>query len=145
MPNLSFNYLAIVVSIFMSFAFSGLWYGPLFGKRWAQLMGIKMDKKVDCKLPKLSVCLQLLGTVLTVYVLAYEVQIWRPSVWGVGMDKCACTYGLCAGLFTWLGFYVPMMLGTVAWERRPWKLFLLNATYNFLNLQMIAGILANWR
>ena len=38
-------------------------------------------------------------------------------------------------------FYIPLLLGTVTWERKPWKLFALNAVYNLLNLQLIAAIL----
>jgi hypothetical protein len=54
-------------------------------------------------------------------------------------------YGFFNGFFAWIGFFVPMLLGTVAWEGRTWGLFGLNAANHFLTLQIIAMILACWR
>ena len=141
-PTLHLNYAAIAAAVIVSFALGGLWYGPLFGKKWAELMGMKME---DAKPGKLPFLLMIFGTLLTAYVLSHSVQIWRPSVWGAGEDQPSYMYGFFAGFFTWLGFYVPMLLGSVAWEGRPWKLFCLNATYHLINLQVIAMILAHWR
>jgi hypothetical protein len=40
---------------------------------------------------------------------------------------------------------VPLLLGAIAWEGKSWTLFGINAAYHFLNLQIIAMILAYWR
>jgi hypothetical protein len=37
---------------------------------------------------------------------------------------------LSAGIFTWLGFYLPVDLNRVAWENATWKLFFINTTYH---------------
>ncbi len=124
------NYLVLGLAVVASFVFGFLWYGPLFGKTWAQLMGIKIG---ECKHKPWALPLTLLGTVLTTFVLAYVLYIYRPY----------CPYG--AAFFVWLGFYVPLLFGSVTWEGRPWKLFALNATYYFLNLQLITAILVFWR
>jgi hypothetical protein len=120
--------LAIVLAVLASFFFGYLWYGPLFGKTWAGLMGFKMT--AECKKPPVSsLLLTLLGTALTTFVLAYILGIYKP----------ACNFG--AALLIWLGFYVPLLFGSVTWERKPWKLFALNAAFYLLNLQLIAAIL----
>ena len=141
-PELHLNYAAVAAAVIASFAFGALWYGPLFGKKWAELMGLKME---NAKPAAWMFLLTLLGVFLTAYVIAHDVLIWRPSVWGLGEDQPDYMYGFFAGFFVWLGFYLPMLFGSVTWEGKPWKLFCLNATYHFLNLQIIAMILANWR
>jgi hypothetical protein len=145
-PLFLINPAAIAVATLVCFFFGFLWYGPLFGKTWAGLMGIKMDQKPPPGFMVKALSLQLLGLFLTAYVLAHSVQVWRPSVWGhEGADAAGYQYGLMGGFFTWLGFYVPMQLGKVTWENRPWKLFLLNTAHDFLMLQIFCQILSNWR
>ena len=132
-PITHFSFLALGVSIVAAFIFGFLWYGPLFGKKWAELAGFKLDKECCGKPPVSSLLLTLAGNVSTVFVLAYL----------LGNCKLCCP---ASGAFmVWIGFYVPLMLGTVTWERRPWAFFLLNASYAFLSLQLIAAILSYLR
>ena len=137
------NYAAIITAVVVSFIFGFLWYGPLFGKQWAALMGIKMEEGKCGKPESWRLAVTIFGTLLTAYVLDCSIQKWMPVVL-FPADKPS-TYGFYAAFFTWLGFYVPLLLGSVTWENKPWKLFGLNALYNFLNLQLIAAILSNWR
>jgi hypothetical protein len=146
-PNIVLNWPAMLAALAASFVFGFLWYGPLFGKTWAKMMGMKMDKKPEKGFMMKALGLQILGTLLTVYVLAHSVQVWRPSVWSPGANDGGSDlmYGLMAAFFTWLGFFVPMQFGKVSWEMRPWKLFFLNCSHDFLNLLIICEILAHWR
>ena len=120
--------LAMGIAVIASFIFGYTWYGPLFGKVWADLMGIKMDPSKCGKPPVSALLLTVLGNIFTTTVLAY-ILTYKPS----------CNFG--AALFIWLGFYVPVQMGVVLWEGKPWKLFALNVSYYFLNLQLIAAIL----
>jgi hypothetical protein len=122
-----------------------LWYGPVLGKTWAAEMGLPADFKPDSKVMTRAVILQLVGAFLTAYVLAHSVQVWRPSVWMVGGDGSDAMYGFMAGFFTWIGFYVPQLLASIAWENKSWKLFFINAGYYFIGLQVVGMILAYWR
>ena len=144
-PQIHVNYAAVATAVFASFLFGWLWYGPLFGRKWASLMNMPMDQKPDPKVMIRGMALMIIGTFLTAYVLAHSSEVWRASFWGAGADAPSWRYGFFGGGFTWLGFYVPILLGAVAWEGRNWSLFGLNAAYHFLNLQLIAMILAHWR
>ena len=144
-PNLMFNWPAMIVAMVASFSFGFLWYGPICGKQWADAMGIKMDKRPDGLIMAKFMSLEIVGLFFTVYVLAHAIQIWRPTVWGVGQDSANYTYGLMCGFFTWIGYYVPQQFIKVTWEGRPNKLFFINAIHNFINLQIICQILAHWR
>jgi hypothetical protein len=127
------SYLELIVITIASFIFGFLWYGPLFGKTWMQLMGKKMEDCQGKKPPVSSMLLTLLGTFLTVWVLAFVLH--RPE------NPC----GALVALFAWMGYQIPILLGSVTWEDKPWKLFALNAAFYLLNLQLIATILTYWR
>ncbi|MBI1859896.1 MAG: DUF1761 domain-containing protein [Deltaproteobacteria bacterium] len=143
-PNIIIHWPAIIVTTIVSFAFGGLWYMTLFGNTWAKLMNCDVSKKPEPAAMRKSFALQVLGLFLMTYVMAHSGQVWRASVWGAGADQADHIYGFFNGFFTWLGFFVPMQFGKVSWEGRPWKLFVINAGHDFINLQIIGQILAHW-
>jgi len=88
--------------------------------------------------------LEAVAVFLKVFVLAHATNIWRPSVWGLAGDKPDYVYGFMSGIFNWIGLFVPMQLGKVAWEDRPWELFLINTSFDFLSLQLMCHILSHF-
>ena len=132
-PFIHANYLVLGSAIVASFLFGYLWYGPIFGKTWVALVGLAVKSAEHNKPKPWALPLTLLGTILTTFVLAYILSIYKPY----------CAYG--AAFFIWAGFYLPLLTGSVTWEGKPWKLLFLNGAYNFLNLQLIAAILSFWR
>src|SRR5581483_7963292 len=115
-PTIHLNWLAILVSIVASFAIGGVWYGPLFGKVWSKAMGFT-DKPSGAEIAKGSV-INVIGLFLMAFVLAHDVQVWRPSSWGLAPDGPAHVYGFFGGMFIWLGFVVPILLNGPAFERK---------------------------
>ncbi|MBK9295242.1 MAG: DUF1761 domain-containing protein [Oligoflexia bacterium] len=80
----------------------------------------------------------------TVYVLAYTINVWRPTVWGVGTDASNFQYAFVQPFLLGLVFMFPQ-LGRVSWENRPWKLFFINSAHNFVNLLIISLVLSYWK
>ena len=144
-PVIHINYLAVLASVAASMALGFLWYGPLFGNVWKKEMNIPADFKPAPGAMNKPLLLMAIGSFLTAYVLAHSTEIWRASVWGVGEDSHSATYGFFAGFFTWLGFYVPLLLNKIGWEGKSWKLFFIDASFNFVALQAAGMILAFWR
>jgi hypothetical protein len=143
-PHIVINWIGILVAVIAAFVFGGIWYGPLLGKTWAKEMGFDMSKKPDPKVMKRAFILQFIGIFLTAYVLAHSIQVWQPSAWGVNAANMPrFLQGFMGGVFTWLGFYIPMQLGKVSWEMKSWKLFAINTGHDFINLQIIAQILSH--
>ena len=100
---------ALLSATVASYVFGFLWYGPLFGKLWAELMGKDME---DCKgrRPPLSgLLLTLLGTFLTTMALAYFLYF----------SKLPCPFALAA--WAGLGFYLPVLFSAATWECKPLK------------------------
>jgi len=145
LPDIHLNYWAILVAMAASIVLGFLWYGPIFGKAWMKEMGMAPDQKPNPKVMRRGMILMVIGSFLTTFVLAHTGEVWRPSVWKAGADGSAAFYGFSNGFWTWIGFYVPLLLGAVAWENKSWKLFGINAAYYFVMLQLVAMILAFWR
>jgi hypothetical protein len=141
MPNIQPNLLALVACTIAGFFLSYAWYTPLFGKAWAKEMGFDPNEKT----PNSTLIKSLLITVVSVFlislVLGNNIAAWTPSTWGVsGVNLNKNSQAFQAGFFTWLGFFVSNLLLGVAWEKRSWKLFAIDAGYYLTLLLIIAFI-----
>ncbi|MFC1661779.1 DUF1761 domain-containing protein [Gemmatimonadota bacterium] len=71
-PNISVNYLAILVCVVLAMFVGFLWFGPLFGKAWARQMGMEdMPQPSGGEMGR-SMLLFALGNLLIAFVLAYR-------------------------------------------------------------------------
>ena len=48
-------------------------------------------------------------------------------------------------LFTWVGFFLPLQIGRVAWEQKGWGLVAINGSFDLVRLVLFAFILVYWR
>ena len=137
-PNVDINYLAVLISAVVSMIIGSLWYSPLlFGNAWMKAGGMTvkdMDKAKKKGMGKLYFAM-FIGALVTAYVLAHFVQYVGASGFFDGME---------AGCWLWLGFIVPVLLGSVLWESKPIKYYLINVLYWLVNLTVVGGILAAW-
>jgi len=135
--SFSVNWLAVLVAAVVSMFVGFLWYGPLFGKQWMRLMGFgkkDIDKAKQKGMAK-SYVTNFIAGLVTAFVLAVFISSLGMSGW----DN-----GLTAGFWIWLGFLAPVMLGSVLWEGKPFKLYVLNTSYWLINLLIMGMILGIW-
>jgi hypothetical protein len=142
-PKVHINFLAIGVAAVASWVLGGLWYGPLFGKAWKRGMGVPEDAKPTGMGKALAI--NAFGILLMAFGVAHEITMWRPSVWGLAPDKAPHVYGLIAGVLLWLCFVIPILLNSVAFEGKSWKVFAINAAYQIASMLVMGMILAYWR
>jgi hypothetical protein len=143
-PALSINHLAILTCVVAAMPVGFLWFGPVFGKPWARAMGFDPEERAG-GMGK-AMALYALGNFLIAFVLAHSAEVWRPSVWKAGEeDAPAYVYALSSALWTWVGFFLPLQIGRVAWEKKGWSLVAINAGFDLTRLLMFAFILAYWR
>lgn len=138
------NYLAIIVSAVAAMVLGFLWFGPLFGKEWIRLMGIPDEKVAEMKAKGMksmasTYAFQAAGALLMAFVLAHALIFASTYLKAEGISA-----GLQAGFWNWLGFVAPVTLGSVLWEGKPWKLWVLNAGYYLVTLLVMGVILALW-
>ncbi len=146
-PVIDLNWWAILAAVIVSFIIGALWYTVLFGAVWRREMG--MPETVGAPpagVMARSLIINLIGTILVAIALAYLIAEYRPSAWGAAGEPAApILYGLYGGFFPWLGFVVPILLNSVAFEGRSWRLFAINAGLQLVCYVVMALILAFWR
>ena len=144
-PEFTINYVAVIACVVAGMPVGYLWFGPLFGKPWARHMGFADMQPPGGSAMAKSMALYALGSFLIAFVLAHSIVIWQPSTWGGGDDQAAWVYGLNGAAFTWLGFFLPIQIGRVAWEMKTWGLVAINAGFDLTRLLLFGMILAYWQ
>ncbi len=141
MPVVPINYLAVLACAIVSMVLGFLWYGPLFGKQWIALSGIKPEHMEGAKQKGMGklYALAFVGSLVMAFALAHSLVFASAYLKITGISA-----GLQAGFWSWLGFIAPVTLGTVLWDGKPWKLWLLTNSYYLLQLLIFGIILAKW-
>ena len=112
-----------------------IWYHPrLFGRAWMRLEGVtpEMTERAAARAHALAffgVCAGI--------IVAFAVDHFA-TVQGIYNTAGAITLAL----FAWAGFVVPVLLGQLLWEQKPFVLLLINASYWLVALGVIAIIVA---
>jgi hypothetical protein len=111
-----------------------IWYHPkIFGATWMRLSHItpEMAERGKRHMP-LYAFVAFIASIVAAYMMSSF-----GIAWGVYDWKSAMQFGL----FAWIGFVVPPMLGIVLWEHKPLKLFFINALYWLVTLVAMALVL----
>lgn len=138
LPFSSVDLLTVGVATVVSFAIGWIWHGPLFGKAWMQLVGIKMPTKMDDKVRKMmctSMVLGLINTFIGTYALALVLALVAPA-----SMQDAMVYGL----LLWVGFCATSESNWNIWVGKPWALFLVNSGYRLVTILVSVAILISW-
>jgi hypothetical protein len=128
------NYPAVLVAAIASYAIASIWYGVVFRKQWMQLTGIS-----DMKPAPMSMVLPFVGSLVMSYVLTHSIAFGNAYVHTSGVNG-----GLMGGFFNWLGFIAPVTLMGVVYEKRSWKLWILDNGFWLLSLLVMGAILSAW-
>ena len=129
--------MTVGIAAVANFIIGALWYGPLFGKTWMRLSGITMESMKGMSMtPVKAMTLGFIGTLLLSLVLAHM---------AAAFEAAGAAGALELAFWIWLGFFLPVVAGGYLWEGKPLKLFLFNATHQFIALSVTALILVLWR
>jgi len=125
------NYLAVVIAAVASFLSGGLWYSnALFGKAWQRESGVTDEQIKNGNMAKIF-GLSLVLSLLAAWVFALFLGPRPPVALGLGAGFSA---GLC---------WVAASFGiNYLFERRSFKLFLINGGYHTLQFTIIGLTLA---
>ncbi len=133
----SVTWLAVGLATLASIAIGFAWYGPLFGRSWAKEQGWSEEdfNKQKAKGMGKSYAIMTGGSLLTAFILAQFVTLaGAVNAWD----------GATIGLWTWLGFAVPLLVNAVLWEGKSWKLYQINVGYHLVTLIVMGMIVAMW-
>jgi hypothetical protein len=132
------NYVAVLVAAVVSIVLGMLWYSPaLFGKQWMKLVGL--TQKDMNKMKKKGMTGSYVGMIISSLVLAYVLAVFIGIAGTTGIAG-----GLQIGFWLWLGFQATVTLGNVLWAGGPFKLWVLNNSFNLLSVLVQGAIIATW-
>ncbi len=131
------NYIAVLVAAVAAHLLGFLWYGPLFGKKWMQLMKLTDKDKEKAKHKGMATAMvgSFIGNVVMGGVLAFLIDLAGVSL----------ANGLMLGFLTWLGFLATEKMGMVFWENKSWSLYVLQTAHHLVSLLLIGAILGAWK
>lgn len=134
MENTSFTppLIAVLVAAMSSFLLGGLWYGPLFARRWQELTGLS-DERLASGSPARVFGLSFVLAIVQAWVFAMFLGPDPSLALGLGAGASA---GLC-----WVGAAFGI---NDLFERRPFALWAINAGYHTLAFTLYGLILALW-
>src|ERR1017187_115092 len=137
--SIHINYVSIVIAIVANFIFGFIWYTALVGKCWGRELGMNMTQKPKPAEMTRVMVFMVIGSFLLVWVFAHNIAAWSfvPEM----KNNSIFTNAMMAATFTWLGFFLPVDLSAVAWERKSWTLFFINTGYHLISLIIVALIL----
>lgn len=125
----------LIVAGFANVILGMIWYNPhVFGGAWMRLSNITPEQaERGAKRRWLSALVGFLAAVFMAWVLSIVEAAFGVYDWIGGID---------VGFWIWAGFIAPVLLGSVLWEAKPFKLYLINALYWLVALLAIGVIVS---
>ncbi len=135
------NYYAVFACGVVAMVLGFIWFGPLFGKKWMQLMNLGPQTPEEIKKAQRA----MMPTYIITFVLALF-QAWVLAYYIKGWEEAS---GVENALWIWAAFVVPTVFGATMWNgssnKVAWSRFAIQAG-NYLVLFIIFGlILGNWK
>ena len=131
-PNM--NAVGIIGAGVARMAIGALWYSPLlFVKAWSKLAGVS-EAQMKAGMAK-ALTIDVIGSLLMSFVLIHSIRYAGATT---------PLEGMAVAFWHWLGFVAVATIGNVTFERRPFKLFLINNGYMLVSLLVMGAILAVW-
>jgi hypothetical protein len=128
------NYWAVLVSAVVTFGIGGLWYSPaLFARIWMAENGFREEDLKGANMAKIfgtSLALQLISA----FMLAMFVG-----------PQATAGFSALAGFMVGIGWVATSFGVVYLFERRSWKLWLINAGYHTISFTVMGVILGVWR
>jgi Protein of unknown function (DUF1761) len=131
-----FSYIFIVaIAAIVAFVLGFIWHGLIFGKQWAALVGF--SKKEIAAAKKKGMGKQMFLQFVISIVMASALTYVLPSL----TEARTVSDLTMTAFWIWLGFIAPVQLGSVIWEKTPFKLYLINTGYYLVSLIVMANMI----
>lgn len=131
--------LAVLAAAVVSMVVGSLWYSPfLFGKQWLAAVGKRQEDLGD---PKLGYAVATVAAFVTALAVGYLLVLLDIAGAATTAEKFAL--GVTVGLLAWIFVSSVMAMNTV-FEGRPWILFAINASNQFVTLLAAGLVMATW-
>ncbi|MDQ3093809.1 MAG: DUF1761 domain-containing protein [bacterium] len=135
--NVEVNYWVVLLAATSSMFVGSIWYSKrVFGRAWAKLAKIDLDKKISNSQMFLLMGSTFVASLLTAYVLAYVTFLSNRFFGNSFLEDSLMT-----ALWLWLGFTAARIYTHNAFEQRRKKLTLLAVSHELVTLMVMALII----
>jgi hypothetical protein len=132
--DVTVDWIAVILATIAAMVIGFVWYGPLFGKAWLKLVGLK-EKEASANWQKPMIAMLVLAFVQA-YILTHLIN-FAGSYYG---DTSAAR-GVSTAFWVWLGLVVPTVVGNNMFARRPIQLNYIEAFNALLTLMVMGAII----
>lgn len=134
------NLYAVLGCVVVAMALGFVWYGPLFGKKWMEIIGATaLDEVRRKEMQKKAAPLYAITAVLTFFQ-AYVLALYIKGIEDIG--------GIENSLWIFAAFVVPTIAAGAMWNndegKVKWARFLIQAGYYFILFIVFGYILSRW-
>lgn len=141
METITINYWAVAVGAVLSMVIGAIWYGPLFGKKWAEIIGADIsDPEAKKKMQKSAGPLYLVQFILTLFQVLVLAHLVAESKSVGGLER---------SLWIWAAFVIPTLAGAVMWtsesSKVKWSRFLIQGGYQLILFIVFGLLLQYWK
>jgi hypothetical protein len=135
------NYWAVVVGGIIAMVLGSLWYGPLFGKKWMEIVGGSPDDLERRKaMQKAAGPLYLVQFVLVLFQILVLAHLIADTTRVSGIER---------SMWMWAAFIIPTLAGTVMWTNEKtnmkWARFLIQGGYQLCCFIVFGLLLQFWK
>jgi len=131
---LAVNPWAVLAAAVLTFVIGGIWYSALFERPWRGLIGVS-EAQFAASSPLRIFGLSFVAALIMSLNLALFLSAPNVDV----------VFGATAGLLAGAGWIAAAMATTYLFERRPMRLWLIDASYHVVALTAMGALLGAWR
>ena len=124
---------SILVGAVVIFGFGALWFTVLFGKTWVKLMDFNPAGDEEAR--KMGMAKPLVANFLLNVLVAAVVYYLFPQLLALSFGDFLKTI-----FIIWLGFTFPVYANSAVWERKSWKLVVINSTQSIIAFILVSAI-----
>lgn len=138
---LTVNYYAVAAGAVLSMLAGSIWYGPLFGKKWMEIIGVNPADTDDRKnMQKGAGPLYGVQFVLSLFQVLVLAHLIADTTQATGLER---------SLWIWAAFVMPTLTGTVMWTNESgklkWARFLIQGGYQLVMFIIFGLLLHYWK
>ncbi len=143
------NYWSILFCGVLSMVIGAIWYGPLFGKKWAKIIGAtNQDLETRKKMQKEAGPLYLIQFLLSLFQI-FELSTFINWMYKIDPTRVFDIGYIFIALSLWAAFIVPTIAGSAMWNndssKIKWARFLIQSGYQLVNFIVFGLVLGMWR
>lgn len=133
--EVTISWLGIFLATLAAMVIGTIWYGPLFGKKWMKLVGLKKkDMDQASWWPMVAMTgLALAQAIILAHFIGYAANFY--------FDFSKLTVGILTGLWAFAGFVAPVLISNTLFSKGSTELLKINLGNQFVTLLVIGAVL----